>query len=263
MKYLSLIARYVFARTLVRTDILSAVASALIPAVFYAAGKPMPDDIMVTVSLWLAGGIGLVVILRLIVAPYVIWKRDQAEIAHLREIITDSSTRRRHFFENEFLADRAHLAKDLANFAVLMPREADMETFDADNLLQPLTRRAVLFLGDANFSNYWNTFCTALRQSLRGAKFKQEHIAELTAEEAERLSKRFKYDFEAMRIAANALIQILTETLTHRAYYEEAISALSQGNDDVTFESFHELEASLWTRPIPQSPLGIEGKKPQ
>ncbi len=51
-----------------------------------------------TILTIVGGGVAL----RLATAPYFIWKDDQKEIADLRKTITDTSVKRRQFFEELF-----------------------------------------------------------------------------------------------------------------------------------------------------------------
>ena len=235
---------YVFARTLLQTDIVSAVISAVVPAVFYLSGRAAPTDVGVTISLWVAATAAIVLTLRLIVAPYVLWKRDQNEIGSLRSVISDTSIKRRQFFEEEFLKDRADLARDLTHYAmVIAPMEA-FSAFDADTHLNALTRKAVIHLGDQNFRKYWETFCTAFRNLVQGAKFAHENAQKISVERMSLVRDRFAYDFGAMKAGSTALIFILTENHDHAKVYAEILNDI---NTKYSHAHSENLKASLWT----------------
>jgi hypothetical protein len=82
--YLEAIAHFAWRRSLVLTDRLSIIIGVLVPAIARVTGKPVAEDLASTLA-W--GAIIIVlggVALRLITAPYFIWREQNKTIAELR-----------------------------------------------------------------------------------------------------------------------------------------------------------------------------------
>ncbi len=207
-----------------------------------------------TILAVVGGGIAL----RLVTAPYFIWRDDQKEISRLREEIADTSRKRRQFFEETFLQDRADLARQLTHYAMVNAPMDAFSNFDADAHLNEMTRKAVIQLGDPNFRVYWETFCFAFRNLVRGAKFAKDNAARLADEQMQILRDRFDYDFGAMKAGSTALIFILTENHDHNKVYVEILEGLNTKYPHVQFD---DVAASLWTLPGLQSLPDADEKK--
>lgn len=201
------------------------------------------------------GGIAL----RLVTAPYFIWRDDQKEISRLRDEIADTSRKRRQFFEETFLQDRADLARQLTHYAMVNAPMDAFSNFDADAHLNEITPKAVIQLGDPNFRVYWETFCLAFRNLVRGAKFTKDNVDRLPGEQMRLLRDRFEYDFNAMKAGSTAMIFILTENHDHNKIYVDLLEKLNTKYSRVQFD---DLSANLWTLSEPQSLPNADEKKP-
>ncbi|MER9426301.1 hypothetical protein NKI88_28240 [Mesorhizobium sp. M0317] len=168
------------------------------------------------------GGVGL----RLLTAPYFIWKDDQKELAGLRGIIADTSVKRRQFFEESFLAERANLAKALAKFAALDLPIGQVATINPDAELKPITETAVLFFADGSFKTYWKNFCSGLRWTVDGSRFFAASADQIPEQQKLEVVDRIIFDMANMRAAAMALVAILTEDLKHSEDYEMHVKDL-------------------------------------
>lgn len=260
MRYLQLIGEYVFARTLMRTDIFSAVVGALMPAAFYLLGKPMPSDIAVTISLWIGASVAVVLLGRLLAAPYVLWRRDQGKITALEETVADPNRRRRLFFEEQFLSKRASLADQLSHYVPLNLVWEHFHKIDIDAELRPVTANAVIFLGDQAFKMYWTNFCAGLRLSHAATRFLVENGEALEQKQADTIADRAAFDFEVMTVSALALVSMLTENYDHAAQYEADLERI---NDKFPGVDKTSPPSDLWVLPSFQSLPDIATEMPR
>lgn len=259
MKYARLIAQFVLARTLIRTDILSAVVSAIMPAMFFLSGREMPADLAVTISLWIASSIAVVLLVRLLAAPYVIWTRDQSEIARLADELEAPTRKNRIEFQTHFIKERAELAKQLARFVSLEMIFGQFHTVNIDAELRPISTRAYIFLPDPSFRMYWTSFCAALRRAHMGAKFAFDHEAEVTPTLAAEIRERAAYDIAAMSASARAMMNALVGEDDHFQIYELEIEMIARDFDHLDKERE---PSDRWKLPPPQSPSDIEARTP-
>lgn len=250
MGYLGKCFHRAFAGSVLFTDKVSIVGGVLAPAIFFARGEAMDAAYQGYLAWTILAVVGGGIALRLVTAPYFIWRDDQKEISRLREEIADTSRKRRQFFEETFLQDRADLARQLTHYAMVNAPIDAFSNFDADAHLNEITRKAVIQLGDPNFRVYWETFCFAFRNLVRGAKFAKDNAARLTDEQMQILRDRFDYDFGAMKAGSTALIFILTENHDHNKVYVEILEGLNTKYPHVQFD---DVAASLWTLPGLQS----------
>lgn len=84
MRYLARLLSIAFQRSLVRTDLLAAVLTAIAPTAYVLWGEKMTDSLALQISVIVSVLVGSVVVLRLLVAPYIIWTEDQEIILDLR-----------------------------------------------------------------------------------------------------------------------------------------------------------------------------------
>lgn len=118
MGYFGRIAGFAFQRSLLRTDVLAAVLTALAPVVYFLAGRDIPEKIALYISMLVAAMVLGVLILRVLTAPYFIWKEDQAEIARLREALGDPKERARRALEAEAVNSRQKIIKFLTHHTI-------------------------------------------------------------------------------------------------------------------------------------------------
>ena len=215
-----------FAGSVLFTDKVSIVGGVLAPAIFFARGEAMDAAYQGYVAWTILTIVGGGVALRLATAPYFIWKDDQKEIADLRKTITDTSVKRRQFFEESFLAERANLAKSMAKFTVVDLPIVQLATVNPDAELKPLTEVAALFLADGNFKRYWGNFCSGFRWSIEGSKFMMQAGDKIPEGQKLEVVDRIIYDLAAMKASAMALVAILTEDLQHSEDYQYKLDQL-------------------------------------
>lgn len=226
MGYLGKCFRRAFAGSVLFTDKLSIVGGVLVPALFSVLGDPLDAAVQAyvawTIVLIVGGGVGL----RLLTAPYFIWKDDQKTLAELRGILSDTSVKRRQFFEESFLAERANLAKALAKFAALDLPIVQVATINPDAELKPITEIAVLFFADGNFKKYWQNFCSGLHWMVGGSRFFVASGDKVPEAQKLEIVDRIVFDMANMRAAAMAMVAILTEDLNHSEDYQRHVKDL-------------------------------------
>ncbi len=226
MGYLGKCFHRAFAGSVLFTDKVSIVGGVLAPAIFFARGEAMDSAYQGYVAWTILAVVGGGIALRLVTAPYFMWKDDQKEIAELRKTITNTSVKRRQFFEETFLAERANLAKSMVKFTVVDLPIIQLATVNPDAELKPLTEVAALFLADSHFKRYWGNFCSGFRWAIEGSKFMVEAGAKIPEEQKREVATRIIYDLAAMKASAEALVAILTEDLQHSEDYQKKIDEL-------------------------------------
>lgn len=244
MGYLGRCLRRAFAGSVLLTDKISVVMGVLTPALFLVAGKSLDQAYQAYIAWGIILVVGGGIFLRMLTAPYFIWKDDQLRIANLESIITDTSRRRREFFEDTFLSERAGLAKKFNQYAQVVPAPADAAKFDADAHLSALTSDAAFFLGDQNFKIYWDTFCLAFRNMVRGGAFLDINKDALPRDHSQNTLDRYHYDLNVTKSAAGALVFILTENSDHSNFYRKSIETL---NDKYSHVISVDPEITFWT----------------
>jgi hypothetical protein len=149
--------RFALSGSVLLTDKLSVVAGIVVPALFYVSGKPMPD--------WAVGYVAssLVIIvlatagLRLLFAPYFVWKDQRAEIAELRRQL-DSPNR----IEREKLAEiMAQERKKVVDEVHRTKRFVVFENWTDEqikNVFHGSEESVDLFLNDKTFRELWDAF---------------------------------------------------------------------------------------------------------
>lgn len=228
MGYLGKCFHRAFSGSVLFTDKVSVVGGVLGPALFFARGEAMDAAYQGYLAWTILSVVGGGVALRLVTAPYFIWKDDQKEIARLREEIADTSRKRRQFFEERFLSERANLAIAMSKFTVLDFPITQLATINPDAELKPITEMACIFFADGNFKRYWNNFCSGLRWSVDGSKFVVAAGDHLVEPQKVEVVDRIIYDLAAMKASAMALVAILTEDLQHAEDYQKKLESVHE-----------------------------------
>lgn len=69
--------------TLRAMDVLGFTIPPIVAGYYGLAGKPMPEEIGQAIAFWILGGSIALILLRLVSAPYFVWREDQDKIAEL------------------------------------------------------------------------------------------------------------------------------------------------------------------------------------
>ncbi len=120
--YLPRLFGFATTRSVARTDLLAGVFGVLVPSFFILTGRKVPEDAANLVALWASCTVLAVVALRLLAAPYYLWKSDQETISSLKAQLDDPARRRREAFEEGMQNTRAQLrTKCAAIWTTLIP----------------------------------------------------------------------------------------------------------------------------------------------
>jgi hypothetical protein len=219
---------FAFSRTFYRADALSVFAGLGVPAWYWVRAVPIPE--------WTAGFISFLILIislaflliRLLTAPYFVWREEKSRVDSLTDLLYSQSQRRRDFFENSALNDRYELSRELTFYVLMNASVEDAASLDVDAHINALSRRAILFLGDVNFRRYWDTFSYGVRLYVRGARFLIDHRDILSSDRQQLVSQRIEYDEGAMKAGATAMVYILTENHEHANLYEDIITELGE-----------------------------------
>ncbi|HET7709009.1 MAG TPA: hypothetical protein VFK50_05675 [Sphingomicrobium sp.] len=84
-RYIGLVVAFAFSRSLLLTDRLSFMIGPLITAVLWLRGEPVPDNVAALIATATVATIAAVLLLRLLAAPFFVWKEDQLALASLRD----------------------------------------------------------------------------------------------------------------------------------------------------------------------------------
>ncbi|MGX8007937.1 hypothetical protein ACVDG8_002475 [Mesorhizobium sp. ORM8.1] len=84
-----------FSGSVLFTDKLSIVAGVFVPAAFEFAGKPVTEAVQGYVAAFIVLAVGGGIVLRLLTAPYFIWKEDQGRISALQSALDAPAQRQR------------------------------------------------------------------------------------------------------------------------------------------------------------------------
>ncbi len=114
MGYLLLCLRRAFAGSVFFTDKLSIMAAVLVPSILLVSGRSMTDAIESYIAVAVIVVVGCGVTLRLLAAPYLIWRDDQVTIGNLRAEIGDPDEIARRALEEDKINDRKKVVAFLA-----------------------------------------------------------------------------------------------------------------------------------------------------
>jgi hypothetical protein len=112
--YLAKIATFVFSRTVIRTDALQVIAAAAIPAAYRLARLPMPDSTSTEIAAYIGLFISAYLLIKLICAPYFIWREDQKNIKEIRDAASSPEAEMRKYAMKAVANDRIALAGAIA-----------------------------------------------------------------------------------------------------------------------------------------------------
>jgi hypothetical protein len=83
--YITDIAEFAFRKSYDGLDRLATIAGLAVPAVYYFAGKPMPETVGGQIAAFVLCALAAITVLRFLSAPYFVWREQQAKIAALSE----------------------------------------------------------------------------------------------------------------------------------------------------------------------------------
>ncbi len=122
----------------------------------------MPADLTLDMLAWVGYAFAGLLIVRLVTAPYFIWKDDQAKLSGLEARLSEPDQKVREHLAGALADSRLKLADGLSEFHRFLGNyEAEpdhkvqaMSTFQRQ--LQPLGPLRDRFMGDAEFASIWD-----------------------------------------------------------------------------------------------------------
>ncbi|MCJ8509029.1 hypothetical protein MUU53_14015 [Rhizobium lemnae] len=222
MRYLKLILEFAFRRSLMRIDIYAAVLTAIGPALFFAAGLTIPPDLTVYISLVVAAMVVATLILRVISAPYFIWKADQAEILRLNEELASPQRHARKALMEQFATEKFQLLRQL------MRIKGDMRAYNDAAQIGEQTAKSLYpfaqpFLLDTKFKRYWFTFEKNMK-ALSALHAWRKANSPLERENEARLLKRFGFHHMLAIGAVDAMmLHLASEKEGAKAAHDKAL----------------------------------------
>ena len=235
MKYFARLMGYAFRRTLLRTDVFAAVATAIAPAAYFLLGQTVPDNLPLLISFLVGGLAGAAILLRILAAPYLLWRDDQATIKALREDLESPLRQEQMFFRNQFLGERAELAKHVRMFALGIRSEDDWDThYNAAHVRGTLRPTAMLFFSNGWFDADWNLFDTHVTHAEWYGRALADLGQNMPNETEREYANLMAFHINGASVAALQIVRYLTGNLDrdtfareYQAFLEEAEAAIA------------------------------------
>ncbi|MCH8684014.1 hypothetical protein [Pedomonas mirosovicensis] len=120
VRYLRLVGRQAFSRTFQTIDKLSIALGPLTMAGLYFLKAPIPENIDALVGTGVLVTAGVIAFLRLLSAPYFVWKSDQEAITNYKNLIKVKLSKENDPMDKHRLSLRAELGSRLANIVSLV-----------------------------------------------------------------------------------------------------------------------------------------------
>lgn len=140
--YMSRVAHFAFRKTFTITDTLSSLAGVLVPAALFLIKKPAMDDWLPGAAAWfvliMVGGAAL---LRLVTAPYFVWREQEQKIADLEGEIAKPDQQIRATLDQTIAASRVEImgyATRMFKLDFIRGRTLDQlrESFEHEGVMQ-------------------------------------------------------------------------------------------------------------------------------
>lgn len=112
--YIGAVLRFAFKGAILRTDQLSIVAAVSVPAIFHTSGSPMPEWAGSYASLAILILVGAGVGLRLVTAPYFLWRGQNTVIADLKRQLDSPRHLERQHLAKILAEERQHVADEVS-----------------------------------------------------------------------------------------------------------------------------------------------------
>lgn len=203
--YLAEVLSFAFRRTVTVTDGLSVIIGTVLPAALYLMGSPsMAKDLAGLAALAVVCVAALVALLRLVSAPYFIWKRQQARIAELERELSEPDRQLRAMMRQAEIEDRRQLVAQISQIADRVDEATAPEVSAAFSALYQLTQR---FMIEPEFGPLWTRFVSACWR-YAASKPRRESFA--TADDFSFADLRHSGEgYEPVRLAQRDLIRHL------------------------------------------------------
>lgn len=199
-------------------DVLGFAGPPILATIFYLAGKPFPPILTDQMTYWLGGGFLFAAALRLLAAPYLVWRDDKATITRLINENLDPSRQRIIALQANFDSDRASLLKRLLTIAGDIRHWNEAFAKPGVEVVKELYPLAAPFLIERDFKHYWFTF----EKNAKGFDaVKQWSSVNDDQASQHRAGPRFSFHATFIDISIDAMASFLAgSSRTHRAEYD-------------------------------------------
>jgi hypothetical protein len=240
--YPALLLGRAFARWPTRIDLVSSVAAVLIPCLYAATGRPMPDNGALLISEGVVFFVLAIILGRLLSAPYLIWKEDQKKIAELQSELAAPERARRERFLDAQEKMRMELAKEIARYTD-GTQAAFITHHYTESVRDHLESLACLFKHDAAFDSAWERFIDAMdkSKSISQISFDREDPDDFIEIQ---MGKNFDYYYKMRSITGRALVAHLTYDDLDWLACKNKMNELHERHRETGRVPFHD-EASL------------------
>ncbi|MCJ2133017.1 hypothetical protein MKK69_02865 [Methylobacterium sp. J-026] len=258
--YLSLVVKMAFARWAPRTDLWSGALGALIPCFYVLSGRPVPDNVTTLVAEIAVGFVFSGIAVRLLLAPYLIWKSDQATIADLKRQLEEPARLRREATENAFQQARVDFAIEMRKFLYGTDAHRAVRQLNAE-VWEHLNSYAALFKHDPIFDGLWLMFTAFYNREESVLKIGL-HRPDPDGFIEVQVNRNLSYNGRARHIAAEAIIAYLTYRESEDRKVVKKISELRESHVGIGMIEIWD-EASLNEALARRLPLEPEQEKQQ
>lgn len=210
-----------FAPTVRVVDAVGIVLPPAIGGVYWLTGAPVPDGLGEAVGAWVMGGAAMILFLRFVTAPYLIWKEDQTFIEKLEHKLDDPKRRAQESLRSEFAKDRASLLKKLLAIQSDMRRYNEAASVGAETA-ETLYELASPFLAAPEFKIYWFTFEKNLKACSALHAWREERMPIAEADQV-RLLPRYSFHHTLIYGALEGMIIWLAAEEGHMEAYKKFV----------------------------------------
>lgn len=258
--YLPLVFKMAFARWAPRTDLWSGALGALIPCFYVLSGRPVPDNVTTLVAEIAVGFVVSGIAVRLLLAPYLIWRSDQATIIDLKRQLEEPARLRREATENAFQQARIDFAIEMRKFLYGMDAHRTVRQLNAE-VWEHLNSYAALFKHDPIFDGLWLMFT--------GFYNREESVLKIGINRPDpdgfievQVNRNLSYNGRGRYIVAEGIIAYLTYRQIDDGEVVRKIADLLETHIAIGMVELWD-EASLNAALARRLPLGPEQEKPQ
>lgn len=231
--YAVLVLKTAFARWAPRTDLASGVLGGLVPCAYVLSGRPVPDNVTLLIAEIAVGIIVGWVTIRLVAAPYLIWKQDQAEIVRLSAQLDEPGRKGQAAIMASLSEERVKLIKKLTTILGDL-RERNSMQRNAEESARILYAIASPFLFNPDFKFYWFTFEKNMK-ALAALRAYQGTNKSTTIQSQSRILNRFVYHSILVEASIYGMIEWLAFGEQHRKAFDSLYDTVKTNCREVDF----------------------------
>ena len=163
LEYLHEILSRTFKPSVRITDGLSIMAGVAVPAFYWLQDKPVPEDILGPVSFVILTVAAGAIVLRLITAPYFIWKEDGERIDELETALAAPAHKEQELISEILARQKVEAAEEISGVMRLI-QEENVPVADKKAALAKILKYRDKFWLDDEFRELWFKFHEACKE---------------------------------------------------------------------------------------------------